>query len=161
MRQYGITTYFRGRGTASERGTAAVELAIILPDLILLVFGIIQFGVAFNRTLGLNAAVREGGRSASVGGSYTDIQTAIFNAQSLFATSDIIVTTNPPTSATSGAGGTPGAPCQVAGVGSTISVTALIPKTAAGASNYALSIPFFGTFNVAYSATATYRCEQT
>jgi Flp pilus assembly protein TadG len=63
-----------------EHGTAAVEMALILPILILLVFGIISFGHAFNLQQDLNASIREGARAASVGGSSSDIQTAVDNA---------------------------------------------------------------------------------
>lgn len=138
----------------SERGTAALEFAIVIPFLVLLVFGIIEFGAAFNRTQGLNAAAREGGRAASVGGSFTAIQTAIFNAQSLFTASDITVSTIP---ATSGAQ----APCQIAGIGNTVTIKASVPTSAPGAANYAIDVPFFGNFKLPYSASATYRCERT
>jgi hypothetical protein len=51
----------------SERGASAVEFAIILPVLIMLVFGIIQFGVAYNKYISLTHAAREGARLAAVG----------------------------------------------------------------------------------------------
>ena len=51
---------------ADERGAAAVEFAMILPLLILLVFGIVQFSLAYNRQQGLHAAAREGARIASL-----------------------------------------------------------------------------------------------
>jgi Flp pilus assembly protein TadG len=50
-----------------EKGASAVEFAIILPILIMLVFGIIQFGVAFNSYITLTHATREGVRLAAVG----------------------------------------------------------------------------------------------
>jgi Flp pilus assembly protein TadG len=50
----------------SERGAAAVEFALVLPLLILLVFGIIQFSIEYNRAQGLHAAAREGARLASL-----------------------------------------------------------------------------------------------
>ena len=50
----------------NERGAAAVEFAIVLPLLVLLVFGIIQFSIAYNRTQGLHAAAREGARYAAL-----------------------------------------------------------------------------------------------
>ncbi len=43
-----------------------VEFAVILPVLIMVVFGIIQFSIAFNRVQGLHAAAREGARTASI-----------------------------------------------------------------------------------------------
>jgi Flp pilus assembly protein TadG len=49
-----------------ERGAAAVEFAIVLPLLIVLVFGIVQFAIAYNRVQGLHAAAREGARLASL-----------------------------------------------------------------------------------------------
>ncbi len=49
-----------------EHGSAAVELAFVLPILILLVFGIVQFSLAYNRQQGLHAAAREGARIASL-----------------------------------------------------------------------------------------------
>lgn len=49
-----------------EKGTAAVEFAIILPILILLVFGIIQFGPAFLYTISFTQAAREVARLAAV-----------------------------------------------------------------------------------------------
>jgi Flp pilus assembly protein TadG len=49
-----------------ERGAAAVEFALILPLLIVLVFGIVQFSIAYNRAQGLHAAAREGARLASL-----------------------------------------------------------------------------------------------
>ncbi len=50
-----------------EKGSNAVEFAIILPILIMLVFGIIQFGVAYNNYIALTHAAREGVRLAAVG----------------------------------------------------------------------------------------------
>ncbi|ACB85885.1 TadE/TadG family type IV pilus assembly protein [Natranaerobius thermophilus] len=45
-----------------ERGQALVELAFVLPVLLLLVFGIIEFGSIFHAQLTLNNASREGAR---------------------------------------------------------------------------------------------------
>lgn len=51
----------------SEAGAAAVEFAILLPLLIVLVFGIWQFSMAYNRSQALSAGVREGARLAAEG----------------------------------------------------------------------------------------------
>ena len=48
-------------------GAAAVELGLLLPLLVMLAFGIIEFSTAYNRSQGMNAAVREGARIAATG----------------------------------------------------------------------------------------------
>ena len=50
----------------SEDGVVAVELALVLPVLVMLLFGILQFGLAFNRLQGVHAAAREGARVGAV-----------------------------------------------------------------------------------------------
>jgi Flp pilus assembly protein TadG len=55
-----------------DSGAAAVEFALILPILILLIFGLVQFGLAYNRLQGMQAAAREGARVASLPSSSID-----------------------------------------------------------------------------------------
>jgi|CZKT01.1.fsa_nt_gi Flp pilus assembly protein TadG len=50
-----------------ERGAAAVEFALLLPVLLLLLFGIIDFGRALNAQITLTQAAREGARLAALG----------------------------------------------------------------------------------------------
>lgn len=50
------------RGGALDRGAAAVEFALLLPVLLLIVFGIIDFGRALNAQVTLTQAAREGAR---------------------------------------------------------------------------------------------------
>jgi Flp pilus assembly protein TadG len=50
-----------------DRGTAAVEFALVLPVLLLILFGIIDFGRALNAQITLTAAAREGVRLAALG----------------------------------------------------------------------------------------------
>lgn len=59
----------RGRGlhrTRAEHGAAAVEFAIVSTVLFLVLFGIIQWAIAFNRAQGLQAGAREGARLAAL-----------------------------------------------------------------------------------------------
>ncbi len=49
----------RGR---RDNGAAAVEFILVLPILLILVFGIIQFGITFTGVLALNNAARQGAR---------------------------------------------------------------------------------------------------
>ena len=55
-----------------ERGTTAVEFALVLPLFLLLLFGIIDFGRYFFVQHTLQFATREGTRLATVGGTLTD-----------------------------------------------------------------------------------------
>ena len=55
------------RSAARDRGAAAVEFALLLPVLLLLVFGIIDFGRALNAQITLTQAAREGARIAALG----------------------------------------------------------------------------------------------
>jgi Flp pilus assembly protein TadG len=55
------------RGKAlDERGTSLVEFALILPLLVLFIFGTIDFGWAFTQQLAVKHAAREGVRAAVV-----------------------------------------------------------------------------------------------
>jgi len=56
----------RHRIIKSEKGASAVEFALILPILIILVFGIFEFGIAFNNYITITHAAREGARIAAV-----------------------------------------------------------------------------------------------
>ncbi len=55
-----------------DRGAAAVEFALVVPLLLLLVFGIIDAGRMLNMQLALTQAAREGVRVAALGGSAAD-----------------------------------------------------------------------------------------
>lgn len=50
----------------SERGAAAVEFALVFPLLVLVLFGIVEFGSIFNAQLMLTSAAREGARSMAI-----------------------------------------------------------------------------------------------
>jgi Flp pilus assembly pilin Flp len=53
--------------STGENGAAAVEFALLLPLLVLLLFGFIQFGTAFNARIQATNAAREAARLAVVG----------------------------------------------------------------------------------------------
>jgi len=56
-----------GGRSARDRGAAAVEFAIVFPLLLLIVFGIIDFGRLLNAQITLTQAARDGARLAAVG----------------------------------------------------------------------------------------------
>ena len=51
----------------ADRGAAAVEFALLLPLLVMIVFGLIDFGRAINTQITLTQAAREGARSLALG----------------------------------------------------------------------------------------------
>ena len=73
----------RARG---EDGAAAVELAIVLPLLLLLVFGIIDMGRLLQQQIQLTEAVREGARIGALGGSVATIKGQVTNVVGAAAT---------------------------------------------------------------------------
>jgi uncharacterized membrane protein len=67
----------RGRHR-SEDGAVAVEMAILTPLLLLLLFGIIQYGMLFHALQGASATARDAARWAATGVSdCTDYQSAV------------------------------------------------------------------------------------
>jgi Flp pilus assembly protein TadG len=50
----------------SERGAAAIEMAIALPVLIVMIYGIFQIGMVFQANAGMQHALGEGARLASL-----------------------------------------------------------------------------------------------
>lgn len=63
----------------NENGQTLVEFALILPILLLLVMGIIQFGIIFSAQIGITNAAREGARVAAVGYSDSEVQNTVSN----------------------------------------------------------------------------------
>ncbi len=55
------------RRRGQPAGTVSVEMAMVAPILITLLFGIIELGLIFRDTMTLNQAAREGVRVAAVG----------------------------------------------------------------------------------------------
>jgi Flp pilus assembly protein TadG len=70
----------RARRRPRDRGSVAVEFALVLPLLLLIVFGIVDFGRALNAQITLTQAAREGARVASVGGTSSAVTTRTQNA---------------------------------------------------------------------------------
>jgi len=56
----------------NERGQTMTEFAMVLPLLVVLLFGIVQFGIAFNNYVTLTDAVRAGARKAAVSRNLSD-----------------------------------------------------------------------------------------
>ncbi len=61
------TTNLSKRSRKGQRGQSLVELAFMLPTLLIVVFGIIDFGMGLRSYIALTNATREGARYATVG----------------------------------------------------------------------------------------------
>ena len=70
-----------------------MEFALVLPILVLFVFGIVEFGRAYNARIELTSAVREGARSLALGGTPTAAATATKNAAPGLTPAQVLVTT--------------------------------------------------------------------
>lgn len=67
----------RGGG---DRGAVMVEFALILPILLMLLVGIIEFGRAYNTTVSMQSAAREGARELALRRSAAEVDAAVRNA---------------------------------------------------------------------------------
>lgn len=123
----------------SEDGAVAAEFALLAPILILLLLGIVQFGLAMWRVSIVESAAREGARVASVGAPDTDVTTRVLAAAPGFDPGELSVTTT-----------------GCAAVGDDVTVTVV-----ATGERLRISIPFWGEQDPTYSAVATFRCEAT
>lgn len=61
-----FTTWTRRPRRARERGVAAVEFALVVPILMTIIIGIIEFGMAWNYRTKLNNATQIAARSYSI-----------------------------------------------------------------------------------------------
>lgn len=82
----------RTRVSEGTRGAVAVEFALIAPVLMILLFGAIEFGLAFKDLLVLNQAAREGARAASVGDTVSAVLSRIDSAASTLDYQDMTIT---------------------------------------------------------------------
>lgn len=132
-----------------QRGAVAVEFALILPVLLLIVVGTIEFGRVYSQWQVYNGAAREGARCASVMASsfgqcesLGDVQARIDDASDPYA--------DPP-DATIATAGVAGAGCTNATVGDDVTVSWDQPLK--------LSIPFWKDVEFTTTVEATFRCE--
>lgn len=70
----------RLRGCRDDRGAAAVEFALVMPLLLVLVFGIIDFGRMWNMQIDLTQAAREAVRVEAITGNASLAQTRAASA---------------------------------------------------------------------------------
>ncbi len=130
-----------------EEGASAVEFAILAPLLFILLFGIIQFGIAFLHVQTIRTAVREGGRLAAVGGSVQEVRTK--TAQSSLGyianSNHVAVSPNPQT----------GPVCTA----QTIGDDATVSFDTESEGGIDVHIPLMPTIHLHPTISANFRCE--
>ena len=62
-----MTVPRNAQSSDEDRGAIIVEFALIVPILLVLLVGIINFGVAYNTQIAVQAASREGARALALG----------------------------------------------------------------------------------------------
>lgn len=75
----------------SEKGASMVEFALVLPIMILLLLGIIDFGRVFHAYLTIDHAGREAARVASIGKFSEVVGTAVTKSGNLITENDVTV----------------------------------------------------------------------
>jgi Flp pilus assembly protein TadG len=130
----------------NERGIAVVDYAIVLPLLIVLVFGIVEMSITYNRQNGLHAAALEGARAASQPHATTSdvvrrVRTALRGVLSNHDIQNAVVTVTPDTAQ----------PCSQQPPGSHVVVTVSAPDQ--------LSIPLFAHESLTLMGRGELPCE--
>lgn len=152
-------------GRRRERGAAAVEFALVVPILLLLVFAIIQFGFVLAQQNALNGAVRTGARYGSVN-AFTGTHTCGKVVEQVKAgartigvdTSQVVVSVQLAGSEVCGSSGgqTDEAPCTNA------SASAASPQqlavTATYDSDFLVPVPLAGD-SITLQSEGVYQCE--
>jgi Flp pilus assembly protein TadG len=80
-----------------ERGAAAVEFALVAPVLLMLLFGIIEFGKTMNTQATLSSAAREGARTMALANDAVLARTAVQNAAGALGLSTSAISISPGT----------------------------------------------------------------
>ena len=134
-----------------EDGASAVEFALIAPVFIVLLFGMLEFGLAMFTTYNLRAAVREGGRQSAVENTTADpnvigdVQDAVIRNFAGLPRGAIQVT-----------------PCdgETKNQNTTVTITTNPYPTSGVATSLTIAIPLLPTWNLHPQITSVFRCEQ-
>lgn len=130
-----------------DGGASLVEFALIVPLLTLFLFGIVQFGLAYDKKQSINSAAREGARTAAI--PVNDADTVVAAVEGSFqALGEGGVTTKISVDGTTYSGSQK--PCKDH-TGKTVVVEASV--------KHVLTIPFFGAPKLTLSGKGEFRCE--
>lgn len=133
-----------------DSGASLVEFALILPLLVLFLFGIVQFGIAYDKEQSINSAAREGARAAAIPVTTVAQIRAVVDSSYQSVSSSGAVTTVITVNGVPYDGATQ-KPCE-SNAGNTVVVQATTDHT--------LTIPFFGTWPRQIEGEGEFRCER-
>ena len=134
------TRFPGGHEQRAERGAVIAEFAVVMPLLLLFLFGIMEFGLAFSRSQAISSAAREAGRLASL-----STTTSADVSDRVDATLGYMSFDAPPTVTVVPAGGCAGRE------GESVTVQVSAP--------HRITIPFAVDTEVTLSGQAVFRCE--
>jgi Flp pilus assembly protein TadG len=144
----------RARSEGREEAATAVEMALVLPLLVMLVFGIVQFSLAFARVQGMNAAAREGARVAAIAHSditVADVEARVREARPPFVDpADLTILIHP-----EGQPAANGTWCS-----STAERVQVTVRIGQNLDRYAVRIPLVPDVSPNYEASGIFRCER-
>lgn len=129
----------------SERGAVVVEFALLIPVLLLIVVGTIEFGRVYSQFQVFNGAAREGARCAAVQATPfrdCEVQDRIDSGATPYEVSE---------DATVSVAGTSPSACSDTTIGDPVTVSWQQP--------FDLDIPFWGDVTITRTIEATFRCE--
>ena len=75
----------------NKKGQSIVELALILPILLMLLFGILEFGRVYGAYMMIHHSARDGVRVSAVGGTNTEVQTAVQGSTTALEQDDLTI----------------------------------------------------------------------
>ncbi len=78
-----------------NRGQGSVELALVLPILLLVLMAIVDFGRMFHGYLAVTAAAREGARQAAIGALDSEVTNTAISAAAPLSPTDLVITILP------------------------------------------------------------------
>jgi Flp pilus assembly protein TadG len=82
----------KGQPQRREGGPALVEIALVVPVLLILILAVADFGWALRSWMTLTSSAREGARAGAIGASCEDIQQRVVGTSAgLLTTSDVSV----------------------------------------------------------------------
>jgi Flp pilus assembly protein TadG len=136
-----------------EDGAAAVEFALIVGVLVMLLFGMLQFGLAFFEVQNLRAATREGARLGAVGATPDQIRARVHDTSN-----GTIPASSPPVTITPGT--CPAPQDQTTDSKVTVSIDIGGPGIPQNVQDiFTLNIPLLPTIAMHPTIMGQFRCE--